>query len=53
MGSKIEKEECVKIANINMVRLLLHEERAKNVGLFPEIVGELNSLMNQFSQVES
>lgn len=33
--------------------MMLHEERAKNVSKFPEIVGELNMLMNQFSQVEA
>jgi len=31
---------------------MLHEERKKNVGKFPGIIGELNQLMNQFSQVE-
>lgn len=53
VGDKIEKEECIKIANLNTVREMLSAEREKNVKIFPEIVGELNSLMGQYSSVEA
>jgi len=52
-GSITEKEFCVKIANINSVRLVIHEDRKKNLSLFPALIGEINQLMNQYSQVES
>lgn len=32
---------------------MLSRERENNVKIFPEIIGELNSLMGQFSGVES
>jgi len=53
VGSKVEKEECVKIANLNTVREMLSNEREKNIKIFPEIVGELNALMGQFASIES
>jgi len=53
VGSNLVTEECVKIANINTVRQMLTEERARTQKIFPELVGQLNYLMSQYASVES